>query len=169
MAKIALKWGIALGVAICIWTAMLHVLGWYTTDLAKGQRADQVVTVLPLVFLYLAIREYSRRTGRAPKLVEAIGMGTLTGLFSLPVSSGFLWIYHHNINPQWLDLLVAYQRQRLVQSGATPEAIQLAAARLISSGTDRAQLLGSLVGTILLSVLISVLVWALMRFRSRRA
>jgi hypothetical protein len=168
MGRIALKWGIGLGIAICIWTWIVHILGWYTTDLAKGLRADEVAIILPLFFLYMAISEYSRRTDRAPKLLQALGVGVLTGLFSVPISSWFLWIYHHHINPQWLDILIAYQRQHLAQTGATPEVIEQTVARLTRGGTDQAQLIGALIGTILISIVISILVWALMRFVTMR-
>ncbi len=168
IARIALKWGIGLGIAICIWTWIVHLLGWYTTDLANGLRADQAATILPLFFLYMAIREYSRRTDRAPKFFQALGVGVLTGLFSVPISSWFLWIYHHHINPQWLDILIAYQRQRLAKSGATAEAIQKSVTRLTGGGTDQAQLVGAILGTILISIVISIIVWAFMRFVTMR-
>jgi hypothetical protein len=29
--RIGVRWGIVLGVAICVWTMALHVLGLYTT------------------------------------------------------------------------------------------------------------------------------------------
>jgi hypothetical protein len=62
--RIAVKWGVALGAAVCIWTLCVHFLGWYTTDLRDGRRADQAAIVLPLVSLYLAISERARQIGR---------------------------------------------------------------------------------------------------------
>lgn len=166
--RIALKWGVLLGVAIVVWTLAVHFLGWYTTDLAKGQIADQVAVVLPAVALFLAIREHAQRLGRAPRVTESLGTGVLTGLVSVPIAAGFLWVYHRFINPRWLDLLVAHERERLERNGTSPEEIAQRVERLVASGTDSGQVVGAFVGTVILSVVISLIVWAVLRFTMRR-
>lgn len=167
--RIALKWGALLGVAVCVWTIVVHFLGWYTTDLAKGQIADQVAVVLPVVALFFAIREHGQRLGRAPRVTESLVTGVLTGLVSVPIAAGFLWVYHRFINPRWLDLLVAHERERLAREGAAPEQVAQRVERLIASGTDSGQIIGALVGTVIMSVVISLIVWAVLRVTARRA
>ena len=81
MLRIGLKWGVVLGIAICACTLCVHPLGWYTTDLAKGQLADQMAIILPVAALFLAIRDYSRYQTRTATLVEAVGVGALSGWF----------------------------------------------------------------------------------------
>jgi len=86
----------------------------------------------------------------------------------VPISAGFLWLYHHYINPTWLDLLVSYERQKLANSAVSEARVNETIARLVSSGTDRSQLLGALVGTLIISIGISVVAWAIMRFFGNR-
>lgn len=38
----------------------------------------------------------------------------LTGLVSVPISAAFFWVYHHFVNPKWVDYLVQYERSRLI-------------------------------------------------------
>jgi len=163
--RIALRWGIALGVAVCLWTLALHALGWYTTNIAAGLRADQVAIVLPIVFLFLALRERTRVAGRQLLLSEALWTGVLTGCFSVPISAGFLWLYHHVIHPGWMDALVAHERERLTHLGTSPDTIARALDAQRASGGDIPQLVGAVVGTTLISVIISAVLWGLWRLR----
>jgi hypothetical protein len=147
-----------------VWTLILHALGWYTTDLGKGQIADQVSTILPIAALFMAIRERARQhLARAPTIGESLATGLATGAVSLPITAGFLWIYHRFINPRWLDHLVEYERDRLTRDGASADEIAGRANGLIASGTDSAQAIAAVVGTLILSVLISILVWGYLR------
>ena len=165
--RIAVKWGVILGVAICIWTLLIHSLGWYTTNLANGQAADQVAVVLPVAAIYFAIREHARRLGRAPALTEALGTGVLTGAVSIPFSVGFLWIYHHFINPRWNDVLVAYERTRMTEAGASAEDIARRVERLNATATDSAQIIGGILGTLVITVMISLIVFTIFRLTMR--
>lgn len=162
--RIALKWGVILGIAVVVWTLILHALGWYTTDLGKGQIADQVATILPVAALFMAIRERARRhLARAPTIGESLATGLATGAVSVPITAGFLWFYHRFINPRWLDLLVEHERERLTGSGASADEIARRVNGLLASGTDSAQAIAAVVGTLILSVLISILVWGYLR------
>jgi len=159
--KIAIKWGLFLGAGVVTWTLLLHLLGFYTTNIAAGQVADIVATVLPILAIVFAIRE--RRGRGALTLGQALSTGVVVGLVSIPISAGFLWAYHHFINPQWNELLIAHQRDVLAQSGASAEAIATMEARQRASGTDAAQVAGALIGTTLISTVISLIAGAILR------
>ena len=55
--RTAIKWGALLGAAVVVWTLVIHMLGFYTTRIAAGQRADAVAIVLPIAAIVLALRE----------------------------------------------------------------------------------------------------------------
>src|SRR5262245_16558972 len=158
-----IKWGAVLGVSVVIWTLLLHVLGFYTTNLAAGQIADVVAIILPVATIVLALRE--RRGSGGLTLIQAITTGLIVGLVSVPITAGFLWVYHHFINPQWNELLIAYQRDALAQSGASAEAIATMEARQRAGATDVAQLMGAVIGTAGISVVISLIAGAMLRRR----
>jgi uncharacterized protein DUF4199 len=165
--RIAVKWGVILGIAVCVWTLALHLLGWYTTDLAKGRMADQLATIFPILAIFFAVRERGIHLGRAPTIRESLGTGLLTGAVSIPITVGFLWIYHHYINPRWLEAVIAYERERLGRSGATAEQIARRVDVLTTGATDSGQIVAGVVGTLLISLVISLLVWGVLRATHR--
>jgi hypothetical protein len=165
--KIGVKWGIILGVAVCVWTLLLHVLGFYTTRLQLGQYADIIATVIPIVILSLAIRERrARNPGQTLTIGQGLSTGVVTGLVSVPITAGFLWIYHHYINPRWMDLLVAWKEEQMRAQAKTPETISATMDAMRASATDRAQLIGALVGTLVLSLALSLFIAAILRRRN---
>jgi len=166
--KIALKWGALLGASVVVWTLALHALGWYTTDIAKGQVADQVAIILPVIAIFLALRERRNVAGGNLTIGDATATGVMTGAVSIPITVGFLWLYHNVINPRWLEYVVAYERQRLAGAGRPPAEIEAMSAALTTSGTNAAQLVSGIVGTIVVSLVIGVLGWLVLR-RWRRA
>ena len=154
--KIGVKWGVILGVAVCLWTMALHILGWYTIDLKQGQRADIVATILPIAAIGMAIRERRlKNPGQTLTIAEGMATGMVAGLVSIPITAGFLWFYHHQINPQWIDHLVAYERTKMEAAGTAAAAITERLDAIRSSGRDSAQLTGALIGTTIISAFLS--------------
>ncbi|MBI3789714.1 MAG: DUF4199 domain-containing protein [Gemmatimonadetes bacterium] len=165
LAMAGVRWGAMLGVGVCAWTMVVHLLGWYSTDIAAGKKADQTALVLPVVALFLAIRETRRRQGGRLTIPQGIATGLVAGLASLPIAAPFLWAYHHWINPHWNDYLIAYERARLAANGAAPSAIAQHVEALRRLGEDGAQVRGALTGTLLLSLGLSTLFAVLLRRR----
>ncbi|MBI3789735.1 MAG: DUF4199 domain-containing protein [Gemmatimonadetes bacterium] len=163
--RVGVTWGVALGAAVCVWTMAVHLLGWYTTNLGAGKQADVAALVLPVVILFLAIRDARRRLGGNLSVLQGVATGVVAGLASTPIATGFLWYYHHGINPRWTEYLVAYERARLVAAGASPSDVakQLDALRRLSE--DGAQLRGALTGTFVLSLLLSTIFAVVLRRR----
>lgn len=46
-----LKWGIILAVSIAVWTAIVHLLGFYTDRIQYADLVDRLAVVLPVVVL----------------------------------------------------------------------------------------------------------------------
>jgi hypothetical protein len=152
--RIAVKWGVILGVAVCLWTLMLHVLGFYTTNIAAGLKADLVATVLPVGAIALAIRE--RLRAGPLSFGQVVATAVVVGLISVPITAGFLWWYHHYMNPQWVDYIIEHQRRTLGEAGASADEIEQMVMRQRASATARAQLIGALVGTLIISTVIGL-------------
>jgi hypothetical protein len=164
--RTAIKWGVFLGVAICVWTLIIHALGFYTTNIAAGQRADIVATILPIAAIVLALRE--RKKHGPLSFGQALGSAVVVGLVSVPITAGFLWWYHHYMNPAWVDYIVDYQKAAMTAAGATPDAITQMEAGQRASARDSAQITGALIGTTLISLVIGAIAGAVMRTRTRK-
>ena len=163
----AAKWGVILGVAVVVWTLLLHALGFYTTNIGAGQKADVVAIVLPIVAIVAALRE--RRMAGSLTLRQAVATGLGVGLVSLPITAGFLWAYHHFINPEWSELIIAYRRDVMTEDRATAEAIAAMESAQRAGATDAAQLFGAAVGTPIISILIALVAGTFMRRKPRPA
>jgi hypothetical protein len=118
--KTEIKFGLILGFGICAYTLLAHLLGFYTTNIQSGKYADIVIMLLPVITLFLAIWEKRVRLGSL-SLLQGIKTGLLVALVSFPISTAGLWIYHHFINPNWLEFILAYERGVMTQSGIEAE------------------------------------------------
>jgi uncharacterized protein DUF4199 len=167
--KTGVKWGLMLGASVVVWTLVIHALGFYTTNLAAGQKADVIATILPIAAILLALRERGRLAAGSLSIKESVVTALAVGVVSVPVTAGFLWWYHHYMNPRWLDLLVDYQHAKMAAAGAAADEIARAEAQQRSSGTDAAQLTGALVGSILVSGVIGLIGALLIRWRNAKA
>ena len=96
--RTALKLGLILGVAVCAWTMLVHLLGGYTVRIMWGQFADIAVLILPMLAIIFALRE---RTASAGSLSfgDAIAVGLGVGVVSVPIAATFLWYSHHWLKP----------------------------------------------------------------------
>jgi len=160
--KEELRYGIILGVAISICIIVSHVLGFYTTNIRAGKYGDIAVTIVPIVILFLAIWARRRRQGSLT-LLQGISTGLLVILISYPISAGFLWIYQHYINPNWLEYLIAYEQTNLSQAGVAASVIEERTSILRSRNTAGAQLIGGLVGTFVLGLILSLIISLILR------
>jgi hypothetical protein len=146
-----------------VWTLFLHVMGWYTTNLAAGQIADRVVIVLPIAAIALALRERARAGVPPLRFVTALAVGAGVGLVSAVIFTPFLWWYHHVMNPAWLDHLIAFERKTLAAAGTAVADIERAIENTRRGATDSAQITGGFVGSLIMSVVVAAVLWMVMR------
>ena len=165
--KTAVKWGVILGVAVCVWTLLLHVLGFYTTRIGAGLVADGVAVILPIIAIVLGLRERKRQGPLT--FAQAVVTAVVIGVVSVPISAGFLWWYHHYMNPEWMDYIVAHQRAKMTAAGDSAAAIAAMEQQQRASATDAAQLTGAVVGSTVISLVIGIVAGAVMRSRQGNA
>lgn len=165
--RIGVKYGLLLAALVLIWTLVIHALGVYSTRIQYAQRVDQAAMILPLITLAAALLEMRRACGGR----LAWGRGVMTGLeasvVAAPPTVTAFWIYHHLINPDWLMVIVRYEREKLAAAGMAPEAIADSIERLQQSGTDGAQLVNGIVGTLAMGLLLSVLITLVLKLTRR--
>jgi len=123
-----------------------------------------VVTLLPIVVLFLAIRAKRSLLGSLT-LLQGIKTGVLVALISYPISTAFLWVYHHLINPKWLEYILAYERTQMAQAGAGVGEISSRLNALKTQNSDLAQVVGGLVGTVFLGLILSFIFSLILRRR----
>ena len=167
--QLPFKWGMALGAAILVWTAGVHLLGIYTTRIAHADLVDQIAIWIPLLVFTLALLEKRRSQAGALSLWQGITTGLLVGWVSVPLSAGGLWVYHHHVNPEWMDIIVQYQQQAMLAAGSTEAEIAARVAQLRAGASDRSQLVSALIGTTVLSLVLSFVITVILNIERRFA
>jgi hypothetical protein len=160
-----IKFGVILGLGICVYTMLAHFLGFYTNNIQTGKYGDIAITLLPVVVLFLAIRE-KRKLNGSLTLLQGIKTGLLVALISFPISTAFLWIYHHYVNPNWLAYILAYEQESMARAGVSAGEISSHLDRLRAGNSDFAQLVGGLVGTLILGLILSFIFSLILRRKS---
>lgn len=160
--KTEIKYGLIFGVSLSAYIMLAHVLGFYTTNIQSGKYGDIAVTLLPIVILFLAIRE-KRRRGGSLTVLQGILTGLLVVLISYPISATFLWIYHHFINPNWLEYIIAYERDKMARAGIEMNLINEQINMLRTRSSGMAQLIGGLFGTLILGFVLSLIISLILR------
>jgi hypothetical protein len=161
----AIRWGLLLAAGLCLWTLLLHVTGVYSTRLQYASAADSLAIVFPLFALTAAMLERRRRQSDELTFREGFETGCATMMISWPVTAAFMLLYHHVIHPQWLERLIAFERQRLVASGATEAQIAAMGAQFGARAGIGYELKTSFVGTLILGVVASALIALVLRRR----
>ena len=162
MTKIELKFGVFLGVGICVYTLIAHFLGFYTDNIQAGKYGDMVIVLLPILLIFLAIKTRRNRDGSLTFL-KGVKTGLFVALISFLISAAFLWMYHHFINPGWLDFILAFERRTMEKAGMSAAEISNRIDQMRAGNSDFAQVVGGLIGTVVLALLLSTIFSLILR------
>src|SRR4051812_37355486 len=113
-----IKYGIGFGVTTCAWTLAEYVLGFHTTRIAAGQMTSWLALVLPLTFVILAGLAERKRLASI-SFGRALGVAFAVMFVGDIITVPFVLAYHHYIQPDWIERLSAYERERMLLAGAS--------------------------------------------------
>ncbi|WP_438482135.1 DUF4199 domain-containing protein [Oleiharenicola lentus] len=119
------NFGLITGAAVCVWILLQYAFGLHTSHLAIGRYAGLLSNLIPVIALFLVLRARQRDTwdGRL-----TFARGIFSGLQVMFVSSlivyCFLSIYHHYINPSWIDHALEWKVAQLRAGGSDEVAIR---------------------------------------------
>lgn len=151
-----IKFGIYLGLTLCLYTIFMWLTELDTTYLAVGRHLDTAVIILPLFFTFLAVWKKSQETQLT--FLKRILAGLMVNFISFLIYSPFLIIYHHLINPDWLKYVLELREKELLAQNATPDTIKSALELTAKSGNDFSHLIsGFIVGVIIFGIAFSLL------------
>ncbi|MBI4097058.1 MAG: DUF4199 domain-containing protein [Candidatus Levybacteria bacterium] len=100
----AVKYGLALSASIAIWIALMHSLGLYNGEKSDLSFVDYFYIVIPIVGLYLGIKEKKERELRGKMtLQQGIREGFIISLVYGITSPFIFYVYYTMVNPQAID------------------------------------------------------------------
>ncbi len=124
MLKTEIKYGIITGAGICIWLLIEFFLGFHTEKMYIGEYTTYFVVLIPLLTLYMGIKEKRDRINNGQiSIGSGIKTGLMISLIATVIIALFLIAYFNYINPNYAEFGVAYQRQKLILSGKSTDEI----------------------------------------------
>lgn len=167
--NIGLKFGLILGGSYCAWTLITYVFGLDTTRIDAGHIGDYLVTILPVVLLFLSIRRKKNLAGGTLGYVDALKTGLMVSLIAWVIYTPFLILYHHVINPDWLDYVLEFQKRTMIEANTAAGDIDERIERIRAGSTDIMHAVNGLIfGVIILGSIISSISFALVKMGAKK-
>jgi len=131
MIKTEIKYGIITGLIICLWQLSEFLLGFHTNKMNIGEYTTYFVVVIPIITIYMGIKEKRDKFyGGHISISRGIRTGLMISLVATLIVAVYLVFYFNSINPDFLDISIAYQKGKLLSRGKTGEQISLEMNRL---------------------------------------
>ena len=160
------KYGIYLGIALCLYTIFMWLTKLDTTYLHIGHYFDIAVILLPLTFTFLAIRQKAREINLT--FSKRILCGLIVNLLSFLIYTPFLTIYHHFINPDWLRYVLELKEKELAAQNVEPDKIKALLNVIISASNDfNLMVSGFIVGVLIFGSVFSLLTIPIIRSKTK--
>lgn len=123
--KPELKYGLITGAGVCVWVMGEFLLGFHTTHLGIGAYSGYFSSLIPLVTLFLLLKQ---RRDAVPGGRLGLWAGIQSGLHAAFIAGvivyGFMLAYDNFINPGWLDHALDWRVAQLRADGVAETAIR---------------------------------------------
>lgn len=160
------KYGIYLGIALCLYTILMWLTKLDTVYLHIGHYFDFAVILLPLTFTFLAIRQKAREINLTfPKIILC---GLIVNFLSFLIHTPFLIVYHQFINPDWLRYVFELKEKELVAQNVEPDKIKAMLNGIASTSNDfNLMVSGFIVGLLIFGIVFSLLTIPVIRSKTK--
>ncbi|RME69500.1 MAG: DUF4199 domain-containing protein, partial [Verrucomicrobia bacterium] len=146
-----------------IWLLIEYALGFHGERLAQLQYMQMVGLAFPIAAIALGIMRWRDRVldGRI-RFSQAFGVGLAIGLFFAIDYAIFNWIYAAVINPGFIERIIEFQAQAMLEAGSTQEevetAIEAARAHATAGSYGMAVAVQMLVASLIIALFAAVIV-----------
>ena len=121
----AILYGLIIAAVSSLYTLVLYFLGYQTDNIATGMNLGYIALLFPIVGIILGMRD-AKSDALEDEKPFRYGKSLLQGLFiSLFWGLGtalFVYVYYTFINPEFVDYLVDFQKDKMNAQGNIPEA-----------------------------------------------
>ncbi len=105
--------GLFCGLAMSFWVLIEFFLGFHTTSFEIGLYRGYFSILLPIIFIFVALKEKQSQPNGILSINEGINVGFRTVLLSSIIFTVFLYFYNNHINPDWIERMAEWQRKNL--------------------------------------------------------
>jgi hypothetical protein len=153
--KPEIKYGIITGLLICLWVMIEYFLGFHTTKFETGKYSGYFATIVPIITIYLLLKNKREFYNNTLTLKQGLRAGTLMSLITAIITTVFFLIYNHYINPGWMQQAMEWEKNNMLKQGLPQAVIDSQLSKFNSMNTDSAQIVQGLIGTIMMGMIIS--------------
>ena len=157
-ARLALKWGVILGVALIIYSLIL-----YLTDNVGNNKLGWISFIISIGGLVLAMRDYRTLNGGFMSYGEGLSIGTLTSGVSGLLSSLFSVFYTTVIDTGVMERMVDRTRDQLEESGLSDDQIDQQIKFVEMFQSPGLTFAFGVIGAVIFGFLLSLIIAAIMR------
>jgi hypothetical protein len=119
--KVALKWGLILGVVLIIFSLIINMTGNF------GNNAIQSISYIFIIIgIVLAHRDYKQTGDGYMSYGKGLGIGTLTVIIAFALSGIFGYIYMTSVDPTLIDQVKEQQMIQYEEQGMSDAQIEQA-------------------------------------------
>lgn len=157
-ARIALKWGIIVGVVIIILSTITSM-----TDLWKQSWASWIGYAFLLGGIIMALGEFKKANAGFLGFGEGLGLGTLLSAVVGVLGAIFSYIYINFIDTTMLSRIMEFQREKMGEQGLSDEQIDQAmemTAKFMSPGM---MFIFAIIGYIFVGFILTLITTAIMK------
>ena len=157
-ARVALKWGVILGIALIIYTLIL-----FLTDNVGNNKLGFISLAISIAGLVLAMRDYRTLNGGFMSYGEGLSVGTLTAGVSGLLSSLFSVFYTTVIDTGAMERMTDRVREQSEESGLSDEQIDQQISILEMFQSPGLSFAFGVISAVIFGLLLSLVIAAIMR------
>ena len=157
-ARVALKWGVVLGVVLIVYTLIL-----FLTEQVGNQNLGWISLALSVTFIVLAMREFRTLNEGYLSLGEGMGVGTLVSAISGLISATFSTIYTTFIDTAFYERLTDTMQEQLEEQGRSETEIEQSMEIMKMFQSPGLSFAFGLIGAVVFGLILSLIIAAILR------
>lgn len=156
--KVALKWGIIIGIFSVVFSTLIMVLG-----LVANQGVGFVAYIIIGIGVFMAMNAYKKENNGFMSYGQGLGIGALMAAVSGLLSSAYSFVYMKFIDPSVMDQIFKKAEADMEKKGLSPEQIDQAMEMSKVFMSPGAMFVWGVVGSILLGFVFSLIIAAFVK------
>ncbi|MDI9880864.1 DUF4199 domain-containing protein [Flectobacillus longus] len=156
--KVALKWGIIIGIFSVVFSTLIMVLG-----LMGNQAVGFVAYIVIGIGVFMAMNAYKKENNGFMSYGQGLGIGVLMAAVSGLLSSAYSFVYMKFIDPSVMDQIFKKAEADMEKKGLSAEQIDQAMEMSKVFMSPGAMFVWGVVGSILLGFVFSLIIAAFVK------
>ena len=156
--KVALKWGIIIGICSVVFSTLIMVLG-----MVANQAIGFIAYIIIGIGVFMAMSAYKKENNGFMSYGQGLGIGALMAAVSGLLSSAYSFVYMKFIDPSVMDQIFKKAEADMEKRGLSPEQIDHAMERSKGFVSPGAMFVWGVVGSIFLGFVFSVIIAAFVK------